>query len=265
MEWVPDFYSKTGTWWGPAEAKVTDRDRRRVDLVEQFAGPGPCRLLELGSGYGTTAAAAAIAGHLVTGVEISDRADFAEQLPTRFGEGSVRIIKDDFYAVQLDGAFDVVCYWNGFGVGSDSDQRRLLARIAAEWLTTDGIALIDIANPFVWARWDGDTDRREPQPDAGYEHSLRERTNYDPIHNRAIDTWWETATPEQSFTQSIRCYTPADLNLLLEGTGLALTNVAVANRALNQDTPHPSLRALLEDQHEYLAVLRRTSWPQSGK
>jgi SAM-dependent methyltransferase len=255
VEWVRDFYTRTGTWWGPAEAKITDRDLRRVDVVERFAGPAPCRILELGCGYGTTVSAAAIAGYTVTGVEVSDRADFAAQLPT--DSARARIVKDDFYAIQLNGTFDVVCYWNGFGVGSDPDQRRLLGRIASEWLTPDGLALIDIANPFVWARWDGDEDSREPRPDAGYEYSLRERTTYDPIHNRALDTWWETDTPEQSFSQSIRCYTPADLSLLLEGTGLALANVVLGDRTIDQDAPHPGLRAFLEDQHEYLAVLRR--------
>ncbi|MGH3503325.1 MAG: class I SAM-dependent methyltransferase, partial [Nocardioidaceae bacterium] len=176
MEWVPEFYSQTGVWWGPAEAVVSDRDRRRVARLESIAGPGPHRILELGCGYGTTAAAATQAGHTVVGVEISDRAAFAERLSGEAGGESFTMVRDDFYQVRLEGRFDLVCYWNGFGVGADADQRRLLRRVAEKWLTLDGIALIDIANPFVWARWDGDEDSREARPEVGYKFSLRERT-----------------------------------------------------------------------------------------
>lgn len=119
-------------------------------MVERLAGPGPHRILELGCGYATTAAAAASAGHAVTGVEISDRAAFADRfVAAGSGAGSFHVVNDDFYRVRLDGRFDLVCYWNGFGIGSDTDQRRLLRRIAWEWLAADGLALVDVANPFV--------------------------------------------------------------------------------------------------------------------
>jgi tRNA/tmRNA/rRNA uracil-C5-methylase (TrmA/RlmC/RlmD family) len=75
VDWVKGFYSRTGAWWGRAEAHVGERDHRRVALLHEHTGQGPKRVLELGSGYGTTAVAAAMAGHTVTAVEISDRAD----------------------------------------------------------------------------------------------------------------------------------------------------------------------------------------------
>ena len=119
------------------------------------------------------------AGHHVTGVEISDRADFSEQFVEQLGRAS-RIVKDDFYTVQLDGRFDVVCYWNGFGIGSDNDQRALLRRVAAEWLTEGGTALFDISNPFVWARWDGDQEHKPERPEDGYDYDLYELTQLRP-------------------------------------------------------------------------------------
>ena len=256
MEWVRDFYSRTGTWWGPAEATVSERDLRRVGLVERFGGAGPHRILELGCGYGTTAAAAARAGHAVTGVEISDRAEFAGRFEAGPGEGTFTIVRGDFYDVSLDGRFDLVCYWNGFGVGSDADQRRLLARIADDWLAPGSVALVDIANPFVWARWDGDEETKDADPDAGYAYNLRERTAYDPVHGRGIDTWWEAETPDQTIRQSLRCYTPADLRLLLEGTGLAVDRIVVGADTVELDRPWHSHRGLLHDHHEYVAVLR---------
>ena len=234
MDWVRDFYSTTGSWWGRAEAKVTERDHRRVRLLHEHVGAGAMRVLELGAGYGTTAAAMAQAGHQVTAVEISDRADFAE--------AGLDLRKEDFYQVQLPREFDVVCYWNGFGVGSDADQRRLLRRIAGEWLRPGGTALIDVSNPFVWASWDGDEEHRHPDPAAGYEHELRERITFDPVTCTATDTWWPAANPEQQISQVLRCYTPADLALLLEGTGLELTRIDAG------DLHH----------HEYLTVLRRS-------
>ena len=42
--------------------------------------------------------------------------------------GEMSVVQGDFYEVELDGTFDVVCYFDGFGIGSDADQRRLLRR-----------------------------------------------------------------------------------------------------------------------------------------
>jgi SAM-dependent methyltransferase len=254
VEWVRDFYSVTGRWWGRAESPVGQVDRSRVATLHAICGDTPVRILELGCGYGSTVAAMAEAGHRVTGVEISDRADYSEQFAEQLGRAS-RIVKDDFYTVQLDGRFDVVCYWNGFGIGSDNDQRALLQRVAAEWLTEGGTALFDIANPFVWARWDGDQEHKVARPEDGYDYDLRELTNFDPIRSRFADTWWATNNPGETLTQTIRCYTPADLRLLLEGTGLTLDAVLVSGEIVDLDKPQFGLGSLLREAHEYLAVL----------
>jgi SAM-dependent methyltransferase len=195
VDWVEGFYSRTGAWWGRAEARISDRDHRRVARLHEHAGAHPQRVLELGSGYGTTAAVTAQAGHSVTAIEISDRVGFAADFAEDVGPGTLTVLKDDFYAVRLEGRFDVVCYWNGFGVGSDADQRRLLDRLATQWLRPGGVALIDVFNPFVWARWDGDTEHKPADPERGYEHELFERTVFDPVTCTAVDTWWEAGHP----------------------------------------------------------------------
>ena len=105
MDWVRDFYSVTGSWWGPAESLVTDRERARVDLLHRLCGETPQRILELGCSYGNTVAAMDAAGHQVTGLEFSDRADFSQQFAGQLGPAS-SIIKDDFYTVHLDGRFE---------------------------------------------------------------------------------------------------------------------------------------------------------------
>ncbi|MDG4798775.1 class I SAM-dependent methyltransferase [Micromonospora sp. WMMD1082] len=255
MDWVRSFYSQTGAWWGAAEAKISDRDHRRVRLLHEHRGTRPIRVLELGCGYGTTAAAMAAAGHVVTAVEISDRARHAVDFARAAAPGRLSIVQDDFYAVQLPERFDAVCYWNGFGVGTDADQRRLLVRIARDWLKPDGVALVDVQNPFGWARWDGDEEHRLPNPELGYAHELYERTTFDPVTCTATDTWWEAASPHHKISQTLRCYSPADLALLLAGTGLTLTAVTVGDRPVDPTTPLPSFSGLLHEHHEYLAVL----------
>jgi SAM-dependent methyltransferase len=260
VDWVREFYSTTGVWWGAAEARITGRDIRRVGHLLEHAGTAPLRVLELGSGYGTTAIATAQAGHAVTAVEISDRADRTEGIAASTAPGTLRVVKADFYDVSLPDRFDAVCYWNGFGIGSDRDQRRLLRRIAGEWLRSGGVALVDVSNPFVWAGWNGEQEHRMPDPAAGYAYELHERTSFDPVGCTAIDTWWAAAAPERPISQSIRCYTPADLVLLLEGTGMVLTAIAVGGQVF-PPSPRPGLAELLHDHHEYLAVLRHAPAP----
>lgn len=245
-------------WWGPAEARIGEGDHNRVSLLHQHAGAGPARVLELGSGYGTTAALTARAGHAVTAVDISDRVDFAATLRADVAPGSLTIIKDDFYSVELSGQFDVVCYWDGFGVGSDADQRRLLHRIASRWLRPGGTALIDVYNPFVWARWDGDEEHKLPNRDLGYEYELFHRVSFDPVTCTATGTWWDAAHPDEKISQRLRCYTPADLALLLAGTTLALSAITAGEHTF-RPAHQPDDSGLLRQHHSYLAVLRHQS------
>jgi SAM-dependent methyltransferase len=255
MEWVEGFYSRTGAWWGRAEAQIDEPDHRRVALLHEHAGAEPKRVLELGCGYGTTAAATARAGHAVTAVDISDRIDFAAEFVKDTGPGALTLVKDDFYTVRLDGRFDVVCYWDGFGVGSDADQRRLLVRLATDWLRPGGVALVDVFNPFVWAGWDGDEEHRPADPEQGYDHELFERTTFDPVTCTATDTWWEAANPDDKISQALRCYSPADLELLLGGTGLRLTAITVGDRTIPMERK-PGWGPLLHENYAYLAVLQ---------
>jgi hypothetical protein len=113
-------------------------------------------------------------------------------------------------------------------------------------------------NPFVWARWDGDEQQALPDATAGYDHELHERIRFDPVTCTAIDTWWQASNPGHEITQVVRCYTPADLPLLLAGTGLGLTKIHIGDRAF-ASTSSPGLRELLHEHHEYLAVLHHES------
>ena len=251
---MDNFYSTTGKWWGPAESTITDRDYDRVKLLQKICGDSKT-VLELGSGYGNTAAVTADAGYDVVANELSDRIDFSKKFAEQALKGQLNFIKGDFYTADLGKNFDVVAYWNGFGIGSDADQRRLLRRIAKEWLTVDGKVLIDIGNPFVRASWAGDEEHKEANPERGYEHTIDERTDYDPVKNRFVDTWWESDKPDEKLTQTLRNYSPADLILLLEGTGLKLGSIFVAGEELDLESDHTGNKDFLKNEQEYLSVL----------
>jgi SAM-dependent methyltransferase len=222
MDWVADFYAKQYEWadwrrrWGTFDPSERDL---HVDAVTRHAGSGSLRILELGSGTGTTAAALAAAGHDVLAVELLEElAAHTQELGATVTEGSLRAVAGDFYEIVLPGEFDVVAYFDGFGIGSDEDQRRLLRRIAG-WLAPGGYALIDVLVPWYWASHAG-TEEEFPNGSG-----VRYFDGFDAEGCRMTERMWRRGHENDAVTQSLRCYSPADLRLLLEGTGLSLLDV----------------------------------------
>lgn len=223
MSWVETFYRSQFTWLGVYAGHPSDEHHQKVALIERLAGPGALRVLELGAGGGQHAAAAADHGHSVVAVELlPELAAHAAGLAAE--RSGLRVLNADFYSVELEGRFDVVAYWDGFGLGEDADQRRLLRRIAS-WLAPGGCALIDISTPWYWSAAAGVEMR--------WERAAR-RYDFDPEGCRLLDTWWPEGDETRAVTQSLRCYSPADLRLLLAGTGLALNGLE-AGGAVNYE------------------------------
>lgn len=213
MDWIK-FCTTKSEWLGPTG--ILDHHRARAASIEKFCGEGPKRVLELGAGAGGAAAAMADLGHTVVAVEFTPlRAAHARELAAEARPGSLTILEADYYNVTLAEKFDLVCHWDCFGMDTDEDQRCLLRRIAENWLAPDGCLLMDIFSPWPWARRAGEVKTYEKL-------GLTQRYDFDPISCRFIDQWWPTADPSQMIAQSERCYTPADLTLLVEGTGLAI-------------------------------------------
>lgn len=222
MEWVPEFYRKQYEWadwrnrWADFDPAAADP---HVDAVRRLAGPGPKRILELGPGTGGTAASLAFAGHDVVVVELQPMlAEHIAALAERVENGSLRSIVGDFYEVDPGGQFDVVAYFDGFGLGDDEDQRLLLHRVGG-WLTIEGCALIDILTPWYFAKTAGN---EEEFPEGS---GIRYLEGYDAEGSRMTERMWRTGHEDDAVTQSLRCYAPADLRLLLEGTELDLVEV----------------------------------------
>lgn len=247
MDWVEPFYSRQSRLFGPPG--IADYDRESAAAIERLCGPGTKRILELGAGAGGAAAAMADLGHDVLAVEISPpRASYARQLAQQPRAGRIAVLEADFYSVQIDQRFDLVCYWLGFGVGSDEDQRRILRRVAQEWLAPDGCMLLDVYLPWYWAHHAGEEMVVEPA------HAVRRRT-FDALQCRFVEEWRDSDNPGEIWSQTIRCYTPADFRLLLEGTGLTLQALEMSGRTYDVEMSHTPEWPTLREEDSYIAQL----------
>lgn len=217
LDWVAPFYERQHSWLDEyRETRLNARHRAIAAAIPRLASPPPGRVLELGAGGGQVAAATADLGYDVTAVElVPAAADHARTFAAEPRAGQLTVVTGDFATVDLAGRFDVVTYWDGFGTGADADQRRLLRRVAA-WLRPEGRALIEVSVPWSWAALAGREQR--------FARAAR-RYAFDPDGCRLVDTWWPLGDEAAAVSQTLRCYSPADLRLLLEGTGLRLRAV----------------------------------------
>ena len=173
-------------------------------------------------------------GHHVVAVELSPiYANYAREHLKTPRIGTLEIIEADFYTVELAGRFDVVCYWDGFGVGSDADHRCLLQRIARHWLAPNGYVLMDVFSPIKPARDANTTVQLDPLDGVPELVKMNRRCHFDPLNCRWIDEWEPVDAPDQALAQTVRCYTPVDFLLLLEGTHLTLKHLEVDGEALD--------------------------------
>lgn len=228
MSWVKPYFTRQAEWFGPTG--IFPEHRERAAVIERLCGGGPKRILELGSGAGGTAAAMADLGHTVVAVELSPaRVAHARGLAKE--RPNLLVLEADFYSVELTGRFDVVCYWDGFGVGTDDDQRRLLRRVAHKWLAEDGKMLLDVYLPSTWAARAGEEERLShlwrlvegEVRTVDLDIPLKKRYDFDPLSSRMSIELWPIRKRREAIKQWVRCYAPADLVLLLEGTGLRAT------------------------------------------
>lgn len=249
MEWAMVFFDAVGAWWGAPQVRQTDYDR--LATMERISGTGHKRILELGAGGGTTACVMAQAGHNVVAVELSStRAQHMRSRAEEMGLDTLRIVEGDFYNVDLEHKFDCVVYWNGFGIGSDADQRRLLKRVGSEWLEPGAPFILDVMAPYRWVRAAGNIFVEEEV--AG----LVNTCDFDPVASRFIDSWWPVGREQEKLSQSGRCYSPADLAFLVEGTGMFVQRMELAGEAIDAE-PADASNALWHA-WEYTVEMRST-------
>jgi len=246
MGFNQNFYGKQADWSGAYHGDVQDRHRRKAAWARTVVGDPPGRILELGAGGGQDAVALAEEGYEVTAVELEPLlAQHIRALLRKHPQANVSVIEADFYLVSLpEHSFDAVCYWDGFGIGTDEEQRILLERIR-RWLRPDGVALIDVYTPWHAARSAGHGWR--------VGNAWREY-GFDGRGCRWIDRWRSDETGEE-IEQSLRCYSPADLRLLLDGTGLELVDVHPGGM-MDYEHPRYVAEAPLEKAMWYVAILK---------
>jgi len=221
MDWVEEFYSCQNEWFGVYLVDVEDPHRERADLINEMTDVLPKSILELGAGGGQTAIALAELGHKVTMVELLEEStNHAKRLASKM-EVDLEVIQGDFYEVELEQKFDLICYFDSFGIGTDEDQRRLLKRIHS-WLKPKGTVIIEIGATWYWA---GIANGRSMDLGA----CIRQYA-FDATNSRLIDSWWRKDDPETIVHQSLRCYTPADVDMLLEGTGLKMKAIEAGGK-----------------------------------
>lgn len=216
MEWVEAFYARQDEWSGCYTGLPGPGDHARAQIITAALAGQTGRVLELGAGGGQSALATAKLGHEVTAIELVARtAAHARTLVTQAAPGTLRIIEGSFYTLPLAETFDGICYWDGFGVGTDAQQRVLLQRIV-RWLAPSGTVLMDINTPWYWARVSG----RQMATS-----TFVRQYDFDADGCRMLDHWWQAERPDEQVTQLLRCYSPQDLRSLTEGTGLILEQV----------------------------------------
>ncbi|RPI86840.1 MAG: class I SAM-dependent methyltransferase [Chloroflexi bacterium] len=254
--WIKEFYDSAAEWWGESWYEGENLEPR-LALVERFAGSAPKNLLELGAGPGETAAFLAAAGYQVTAVDISKK-NFMLLSTIEKKNPNVTAVLGDFFTVSITGKFDAVCLFESFGMGTDQEQRNLLRRISAEWLSPDGVVIMDVYHPFWPIKKAGSSQHLNRLENVAGSVEMTERSYYDSILNRWIDEWEPVGSAADTRRQSVRCYTPADLNLLLEGTGFRIGYTEIGGEAFDSQPTQVSTSSPMDDfakGYSYVAVL----------
>ncbi|MGP4073583.1 SAM-dependent methyltransferase [Piscibacillus sp. B03] len=251
MNWLNDFYSKQYKW--STEHDVLNSGDLRYDLLDKVLAQNPngdSTILDLGSGLGQFAITVAKEGFYVTALELTgEGVAFTKEMAKRYGvEDKITVIQGDFYEVELGQTFDFVCYWDGFGIGTDEEQERLLKRIS-KWLKDDGTVFIDLYTPWYWAKVSG------KQMKIG---GIERQYGFEAEDCRMTDTWWLNGQPKEKITQYLRCYSPADLKLLLRHTELKLINVSPGG-AMDYEKWEYHKEVPLHQAMTFLATIKKSS------
>lgn len=210
--WANEFYKMQYEFIGNYP-EGHHRDSAR-EILEQI-GKHAHSMLELGAWDGGLARALSKHVNQMTTVElIKEMTEKAESL----NPDNIETIHGSFYNVNLTEKFDAIIYIDGFGVGTDEDQLKLLKNIE-HWLKDDGCALIDIYQPEHWKKADGVEVYLSP-------HSvpnLKRRYSYDFEADIMMDRWWHEKDEKLSSTQYLKCYTPDKIYNLCQQAGLSIT------------------------------------------
>ncbi|ETT85271.1 class I SAM-dependent methyltransferase [Viridibacillus sp. FSL R5-0477] len=243
------FYDKQYEWMTQIfDAKVDAYHQELVELVEKKGLKRNLNILELGSGNGEFAVAAAMHEHHVSTVEIIPHA-ISKMFELAEENNVTRRIKahqGSFYTISLADKFDAICYWDGFGVGTDADQQLLLHNIDY-WLKPDGTVFIDVYAPAYWAKTAGQFMELS--------QTVCRQYDFDIETNRMLDNWWLTDNSDEKRQQSLRCYEVADFEKMLVNTSLAIEEIIPGGK-MDYDSWIFHQQVPIEEAMIYTVILR---------
>lgn len=212
MNWIKRFYELQYEMMGKPSDIAFQQDR--IDVLEKHQMFAPKNILELGGGFGEFTKMAINKGYRVAMIElIASACAKAQVLFEPFPE-HLEIICTDFYTINYKEIFDAVCYWDGFGIGDDEDQIRLL-RLIHNALKKDGLLFVDVYNPLYW---------KQLNPLKMTLKNGEREYNFDDKENKMIDCWQSKETKHKE-CQYLKCYLPTDFELLIKGIGFKVLDI----------------------------------------
>ena len=238
-KWADEFYKMQ---YGSMSAIDASYYETQADEIMEQIGRPIVSLLEQGAWDGSLARAISKRVSRMTTVELVKEMAEAAQ---KNNPGNIDIIHGSFYDVQITDKFDAIIYIDGFGVGTDEAQLKLLNNIE-QWLDEDGCALIDIYQPEHWKKADG----IEMHPDPSNNPAIIRRYSYDFEENIMMDTWWKEGKSEAGQTQYLRCYTTEEIHEMCKQAGLKVT-AYFPNGAMDYENLRYSENASLEECMSY--------------
>ncbi|MDN4608780.1 class I SAM-dependent methyltransferase [Sporosarcina highlanderae] len=212
-QWVIPFYKKQFEWLRDIEDEMAVYLQKDADTIEEQIGVKFETMLDIGAGVGSIARTLDARGISMTTLELVPELVEAARLRS---SKTIDIHLGDFYTYEFSKQFDVVSYFDGFGVGTDDDQLKLLERMK-NWVNDDGSLLIDIYNPNYWRNIAAGKEMKIDDAERIY--------SFDEAGCRMVDSWWHSENPDEIVTQSLRCYTVDEISTMCKNAGLTITGI----------------------------------------
>lgn len=212
-QWIIPFYQKQFEWLRDAEEEMASYLQQDADKIEEQIGAQFESMLDIGAGIGSIARVLDTRGIEMTTLELVP--ELVEAARSRSPK-SIDIHMGDFYTYTFSKQFDVVSYFDGFGIGTDDDQLTLLKRMK-DWVKDDGCMLIDIYHPTYWRTKAAGQKMKIDDAERIY--------SFDEEDCRMIDSWWHNEHPNDIVTQSLCCYTVDEISVMCEKAGLTIVGI----------------------------------------
>ena len=229
------WFEDMAAFLGPAYLRYsfTKGTEQEVDfLVEVLGLAAGARVLDVGCGPGRHAHALARRGIEVVGIDISDR--FVELARADAPSGAT-FVRGDARALTFDAEFDAaisLCQ-GGFGLVGEDDPSVLDGMARA--VRPGGLLALSAFSAYFAVRFLEEGDTFDAGAGVNHEHSV--------LRNEAGD--------EQTFDLYTSCFTPRELRLLCQRSGLEVVDLWAATPGRYGRRP-PSL-----DEPEHLVIARR--------